>query len=39
MNFTHLFSPLKVGPYQLYGGDVAGFTDYPVYDGMEPAQV
>jgi 2,4-dienoyl-CoA reductase-like NADH-dependent reductase (Old Yellow Enzyme family) len=93
MKFSHLFSPLKVGPYQLkhrvalapltrmraskpslaprpdavafgrifisnpdlplrlrhgypltpydrktfYGGDVAGYTDYPFYDAMAPA--
>jgi 2,4-dienoyl-CoA reductase-like NADH-dependent reductase (Old Yellow Enzyme family) len=54
MNLPHLFSPLKVGPYQLkhrvmmapltpyerktfYGGNVAGYTNYPACDAMAPA--
>ena len=60
MNYPSLFSPLKVGPYQLkhrlalappdrgcaltpydrktfYGGDIAGYTDYPAHDELAQA--
>jgi hypothetical protein len=40
MNFPHLFSPLKVGPYQLArrdGGEDRGHADYPADDEMAQA--